>query len=94
MTGELHREHYSAIVSINYLLAYVYPTTDPPPKKKWEWLGNNSIGCLTYFIVNEGIPYTKIKFRNENDDQPEKTALLKQIISKETSVIKNCKIVR
>ena len=66
----------------------------PPPEKKWEWLGNNSIGCLTYFIVNEGIPYTKINFRNENDDQPEKSALLKQIISKEMSVIKNCKIFR
>lgn len=53
----------------------------PPPQKKMGVVGtNNSIGCLTYFIVNEGIPYTKIKFRNENDDQPEKSALLKQII--------------
>ena len=29
-------------------------------------------------MFNEGIPYTKIKSRNENDDQPEKSALLKQ----------------
>ena len=37
--SELHREHYSAIVSINYLLAYVYPTTDPSPRKKMGVVG-------------------------------------------------------